>query len=100
MLTRQTTTDDTVPWTDRRQAHWQQNLRLTAILLVVWFAVSFVLTFYARELNFSFFGGPFSFWLAALGAPLVYVIIVACYAHHMERLDRQHDLAEDDHDPA
>lgn len=89
-----------MPWTDRHQAHWQQNLRITAILLAIWFVVTFVLTFFARELNFNFFGGPFSFWVGALGAPLVYVIIVACYAHHMERLDRQHGLAEDDHDPA
>lgn len=89
-----------MPWTDRHQAHWRQNLRITAILLVIWFVVTFVLTFYARELSFNFFGGPFSFWAAALGAPLVYVIIVAYHAHHMERLDRQHGLAEDDHDPA
>ena len=89
-----------MPWTDRHQAHWRQNLRITAILLVIWFVVTFALTFYARELSFNFFGGPFSFWVAALGAPLVYVIIVAYYAHHMERLDRQHHLAEDDHDPA
>ena len=89
-----------MPWTDRHQAHRRQNLHITAILLVIWFVVTFVLTFYARELNFNFFGGPFSFWVAALGAPVVYVIIVAYYAHHMERLDRQHGLAEDDHDPA
>ncbi len=89
-----------MPWTDRHQAHWRQNLHITAILLVIWFVVTFVLTFYARELSFNFFGGPFSFWTVALGAPLVYVIIVAYYAHHMERLDRQHGLAEDDHDPA
>jgi uncharacterized membrane protein len=31
--------------------------------------------------------------------PLAYVIIVAYHAHHMERLDRQHGLVEDDHDP-
>lgn len=88
-----------MPWTDRHRAHWRQNRSITAILLVIWFVVTFVLTFFARELNFSFFGGPFSFWFAALGAPLVYVIIVAYYAHHMERLDRQHGLAEDDQDP-
>ena len=89
-----------MPWTDRHRAHWRQNRNITEILLVIWFVVTFVLTFFARELNFSFFGGPFSFWFAALGAPLVYVIIVAYYAHHMERLDRQHGLAEDDQDPA
>ena len=89
-----------MPWTDKHQAHWRQNLNITALLLVIWFVVTFVLTFYARELNFNFFGGPFSFWVGALGAPLVYVIIVAYYAQHMERLDRHHGMAEDDQDPA
>ena len=89
-----------MPWTDRHRAHWRQNRNITAILLAIWFVVTFVMTFFARELNFSFFGGTFSFWFTALCAPLVYVIIVAYYARHMEHLDRQHGLAEDDQDPA
>ena len=89
-----------MPWTDRHEAHWRANQRITALLLVIWFVVTFVLTFFARELNFSFFGGPFSFWVAALGTPLVYVIIVAYYPRYMERLDRQHGVAEDHQDSA
>ncbi|OYU00602.1 MAG: hypothetical protein CFE40_00550 [Burkholderiales bacterium PBB1] len=89
-----------MPSTNRHEAHWRQNRRITALLLAIWFVVTFVLTFFARELNFSFFGGPFSFWVAALGTPLVYVIIVAYYARYMERLDRQHALSEDHQDPA
>lgn len=87
-----------MPWTERHQAHWRQNLRLSAALLLVWFVVTFVLTFFARELDFSIFGAPFGFCVAALGAPLVYVIIVACYARGMERIDRTHGLAEDESD--
>lgn len=85
-----------MPLTERHQAHWRQNLKLTRALLVLWFVVTFVLCFFARDLNFNFFGWPFSFWVAAQGAPLVYVIIVAVYAHRMEQLDRQHGMVEDD----
>ncbi len=84
-----------MPWTERHQTHWRKNLDITAILLAIWFVVTFVLGFFARDLNVAFFGWPFSFWVGAQGAPLVYVIIVAYYAHHMEKLDRRHGLTED-----
>lgn len=80
--------------TERHRAYWRKNLKLTSALLAIWFVVTFVLGFFARDLNFTFFGWPFSFWVGAQGAPLLYVIIVACYAHRMEQLDREHGVAE------
>ena len=75
--------------TDAQARHWTANLRLTAVLLGIWFVVSFVLIFFARDLNFSFFGWPFSFWVAAQGALLVYAVITWFYARRMSRLDDQ-----------
>ena len=75
--------------TDAQAHHWTANLRLTAVLLGIWFVVSFVLIFFARDLNFSFFGWPFSFWVAAQGALLVYGFITWFYARRMSRLDDQ-----------
>ncbi len=72
------------------------NLRLTALLLVGWFAVTFAVTFYGRELNGAFFGWPFSFWVAAQGALIVYVVLIWAYSHAMNRIDRDCGLAEDD----
>ena len=74
---------------DEQARHWAANLRLTAVLLGIWFVVSFVLIFFARDLNFSFFGWPFSFWVAAQGALLVYAVITWFYARRMSRLDDQ-----------
>jgi putative solute:sodium symporter small subunit len=67
--------------------HWRKTRRLTWILLLVWFAVTFGLPFFARELSFRFFGWPFSFWMAAQGALVVYGVIIAFYAWYMNRLD-------------
>ena len=89
---------DAMQWTERHRAYWRGNLKITGLLLAIWFVVTFVLGFFARDLNFTFFGWPFSFWVGAQGAPLVYVILVAYYAHHMEKLDREHGVAEDDND--
>lgn len=74
--------------TDTRGAHWRKNLRVTAALLAVWFTVTFVVTFFARELSFAFFGWPFSFWMAAQGALLVYLALIGFYAWYMNRADR------------
>jgi len=77
-----------------RHLHWRANLRLTAGLLLVWFGVTFGVSYFARDLSFNFFGWPFSFWMAAQGAPLVYCLIVGWYARRMGQLDVQHGLDE------
>jgi len=81
---------------ERHRRYWRKNLRLTAALLAVWFVVTFVIGYFARELDFSFFGWPFSFWVAAQGALIVYVAIVWFYARRMERLDREYGVAEEE----
>jgi putative solute:sodium symporter small subunit len=78
------------------RAYWRRNLRLTGALLVIWFVVTFAVAFFARELDFDFFGWPFSFWVAGQGALVVYVAIIAWYARAMHRLDLEHGVAEDD----
>jgi putative solute:sodium symporter small subunit len=83
---------------NHRDLYWQRNLRLTALLLAVWFIVTFGVAFFARELSFSFFGWPFSFWVAAQGALIVYVLLVWFYARTMDRLDREHGVAEQEAD--
>ena len=78
---------------DAASRRWRRSQRVTAWLLGAWFIVSFGVTFFARELSLSVFGWPFSFWVAAQGALIVYVLLVAVYARAMDRLDIEHDLA-------
>jgi putative solute:sodium symporter small subunit len=75
-----------------RPRYWRRNLRLTAALLFLWFVVTFVVAYFARELSFDFFGWPFSFWMGAQGAPVFYVLIVGFYAWYMNRLDAKHGV--------
>ncbi len=70
--------------------YWQRTRRLTGLLLLIWLGVVFGLSYFARELSFDFFGWPFSFWVAAQGALLVFCLIVAVYAWAMHRLDQLH----------
>ncbi|CAN5800542.1 hypothetical protein BH11PSE8_BH11PSE8_10260 [soil metagenome] len=85
--------DDT---TLRRARHWRSVRRLTGVLMLIWFTVTFVVAFYARELSARFAGWPFSFWMAAQGAPIVYVLLVGWYARRMNRIDLANGLTEGD----
>lgn len=81
---------------ENHQNYWRKNLRITAILLAIWFVVTFVVAFFARDLSFNFFGWPFSFWVGAQGALVVYVCIIGFYARYMNRLDVEHGVAEEE----
>jgi putative solute:sodium symporter small subunit len=74
----------------KRKAYWQKNLHITAILLTIWFLVTFGITFFAQELSFNFFGWPFSFYMAAQGALIIYIVIVWFYARYMNNLDKHY----------
>lgn len=76
--------------------HWRKSLSITALLLLVWFAVTFGVTFFAHELGVTFLGGLFSFWMTAQGALIVYVVLVWLYARLMAQLDAEFDVAETD----
>jgi len=81
---------------ENHQSYWRKNLRITSILLAIWFVVTYVIAFFARDLNFNFFGWPFSFWVASQGALVIYVAIIAFYASYMNKLDIEHGVAEEE----
>ena len=80
--------------TEKHREYWNKNLRLTAILLVIWAVVTFVVGWYAREMSFNFFGWPFSFWVGGQGALVIYVIIIGYYARYMNKLDIEYGVEE------
>ena len=81
---------------ENHQRYWNKNLRITAILMGIWFVVTFVVAYFARDLHFDFFGWPFSFWVAAQGALVVYVAIIGYYAYYMNKLDIAHGVDEEE----
>jgi putative solute:sodium symporter small subunit len=73
-----------------RASYWQRTRRLTAFLLLTWFGATFCAVFFARELaTLTLFGWPLSFYLAAQGISLLYLLILAIYALRMRRYDAQ-----------
>lgn len=82
--------------TERHRQYWNKNLRITGVLLAIWFVVTYGVGYFARDLNFTFFGWPFSFWVGAQGALVVYVVIIWYYARYMNKLDQEHGVAEEE----
>lgn len=80
--------------TESHRQYWRKNLNITAVLLAIWFVVTFVVGFFARDLSFNFFGWPFSFWMGAQGSLIIYVLIIWYYAHYMNKLDIEHGVDE------
>ena len=74
-----------------RRGHWRRTRRLTAVLLLAWFGIGYVVTWFARDLDFAFFGWPFSFWVAAQGGAVAFFVLLAVYARGMARIDRRLD---------
>ena len=82
--------------TAKHQEYWRKNLNLTMVLLAIWFVSTFVMGFFARDLTFNFFGWPFSFYMAAQGSLIIYILIIWYYARAMKKLDDEYGVAEGD----
>ncbi len=81
--------------TDRHREYWRKNLRMTALLLAIWFLVTYVVSYFARELNeFTVLGFPLGFYMGAQGSLVVYVLIIWFYARYMNRLDHRYGVHE------
>lgn len=76
--------------------YWKRNLRYLAILLSIWFLVSFVFgILLAEPLNaFQIGGFPLGFWFAQQGAIYVFVILIFVYMYLMNKLDLEFDVDE------
>jgi putative solute:sodium symporter small subunit len=83
--------------TQKHHEYWRKNLIMTGILLLVWFIVTFIEAWYARELNgITFFGFPFGFYMSAQGSLAIYVITIGVYAWYMTGLDKEYGVDEGD----
>ncbi len=77
-----------------RAAHWRATRRLTFVLMTLWLCTGFGTVFFARELaHFTLFGWPLSFYMAAQGASLVSLAVIAFYAWRLHRYDRLYGAA-------
>jgi len=82
---------------ERQYAYWKENLRTVAVLLAIWFLVSYGagILFVNWLDQFRLAGFPLGFWFAQQGSMYVFVILIFVYVRLMNTMDRKHDVHED-----
>jgi putative solute:sodium symporter small subunit len=82
----------------RRAAYWRRNLRYLAILLTIWFVVSYGFGILLRDpldaLTLPGTRYPLGFWFAQQGSIYVFVALIFVYVRLMNRLDREFEVDE------
>lgn len=84
--------------TDRQKdEYWRYNVRLTTILLVIWFVVTYIISgIMAGWLNqFVILGFPMGYYMAAQGSLAIFVIEIAVYAKLMNDKDAEYGIQEE-----
>jgi len=81
---------------ENMKAYWKQNLQYLAMLLSVWFLVSYVFgILLVDQLNVIKLGGfKLGFWFAQQGSMYVFVILIFVYVRLMNKLDKKYGVDE------
>ena len=81
----------------RAQQYWRTNLAYLAVLLSIWFVVSYVcgILLVDQLNNYRIGHAKLGFWFARQGSIYVLVALIAVYVILMYRLDRKHGFRED-----
>ena len=82
---------------ERRKAYWRANLRILAILMSIWFTVSFGCgILFVDQLNQIKLGGfQLGFWMAQQGSIYVFLVLIFVYVRFMNKLDRKFKFEEE-----
>lgn len=77
-------------------AYWRKTRRLTVSLLVFWIFLTFVMNWFAREINeIVIFGFPLGFYMGAQGVMVIYLAIIWFYNRQMRKLDAQFGIDDE-----
>ena len=81
--------------TSQKAVHWTRTRNLMIVHMVIWFIFSFVVHWFAPELNkVSVFHFPLGFYMAAQGSLIVFVVQLFVFAKQQETIDRECGMAE------
>jgi putative solute:sodium symporter small subunit len=80
--------------------YWRKHLQYLAVLLGIWFTVSYLFgILLVEQLDQIRIGGfGLGFWFAQQGSIYVFVILIFVYVWLMNRLDRKFDVDEEKRD--
>jgi putative solute:sodium symporter small subunit len=81
---------------ERASQYWHRTRSLMFLLLFLWFIASFVVHFFAIQLNTITVGGfPLGFYMAAQGSLIIFVILCFWNARSQDKIDEEFGMTED-----
>ena len=81
---------------EKLKKYWAENIKLTAIILFIWFVVTYVAIFFSPELNnIVILGFPMGYYMGAQGSLIVFVWLIFNYAFKMNRADVDYGVQEE-----
>jgi len=81
---------------DAKARHWIRTRNLTIGVLVVWFIFSFVVPWFARELNaFTFIGFPLGYYMIVQGSLIVFVVLIFFQNWKQDQIDDEAGVGEE-----
>jgi putative solute:sodium symporter small subunit len=80
-----------------QEVHWRRTRTLMIVHMVIWFIFSYLVHWYATDLNaFKFNDFPLGFYMAAQGSLIAFVVQLFLFARQQDAIDRKHGVAEED----
>ena len=81
----------------QKQEYWRYNVRLTTVLLAIWFVVTYLISgLWAGWLNqYTILGFPLGYYMAAQGSLAIFVVEIAVYARLMNKKDLEYGIVEE-----
>ena len=80
----------------KSEAYWRKTRKLTIGMLILWAVLTFVMNWFAREVNdIVIFGFPLGFYMNAQGLLVVYLAMIWFYNHKMKKLDARFGIDDE-----
>ena len=80
----------------QKEAHWARTRSLMIVHLTIWFIFSFVVHWFASNLNqITFIGFPLGFYMASQGSLIIFVVLIFWFAHRQNAIDEEFGVSED-----
>ena len=78
-----------------RVEHWRRTRNLMIVHMVIWFVFSYLVHWFATDLNrFSFLDFPLGFYFAAQGSLIAFVVQLYVFSWQQHKVDVECGMAE------
>ncbi len=81
-----------------KREYWKKNLQYLAVLLSIWFTVSYGFSIILVDVldRIKFGGFKLGFWFSQQGSIFVFVILIFVYVRLMNKLDKKYNVEENE----